>query len=93
MANCVPNTFPVRNLIHESSESTSFIYITDLNKEHLKIHWPNLENNPDETFWEYEWDVHGTCSSLSSQQYFQTALNLKLPIVLLPLLPSNGIHV
>jgi len=42
--------------------------------------WPDVqydENSADyDSFWEHEWTKHGTCSNLSQQDYFESALNL-----------------
>jgi len=46
----------------------------------MKHYWPNVkvaDNNPDYTsFWEHEWEKHGTCTGLSQKQYFQYGIEL-----------------
>jgi len=43
-------------------------------------YWPNVqaaEGTPEYTsFWEHEWTKHGSCTGLSQETYFSTALNL-----------------
>jgi ribonuclease T2 len=45
--------------------------------------WPNVKASSTspghEAFWAHEWSKHGTCSGLSQQDYFMTALDLLLP--------------
>lgn len=49
----------------------------------LESEWPSLSNAGDSSFWEHEWDKHGTCAlaftdfGLDSQlEYFETVLEL-----------------
>jgi len=49
----------------------------------LSQNWPNIKAlSPDAAghtaFWDHEWSKHGTCSGLSQQDYFNTALDLLL---------------
>jgi len=45
--------------------------------------WPNIKATKDspayDSFWSHEWVKHGTCSGLSQEDYFSTALKLLLP--------------
>jgi ribonuclease I len=46
----------------------------------MKNYWPNVKstgNDPNySSFWEHEWEKHGTCTGLSQKQYFQDAVDL-----------------
>ncbi|KAG9451324.1 hypothetical protein H6P81_011289 [Aristolochia fimbriata] len=57
--------------------------------------WPSLTcpSSDGLSFWEHEWEKHGTCSEsvLTQYQYFQTALNLKQKANLLQILQDAGI--
>ncbi|KAL5981182.1 hypothetical protein ACLOJK_029103 [Asimina triloba] len=46
------------------------------------------------SFWEHEWEKHGTCSEsvLGQRAYFRTALNLKNQVNLLQILKDAGIE-
>eukprot|EP01035_Chromulina_nebulosa_P020890 gene20890-27079_t len=43
-------------------------------------YWPNVqyaESDPQyDSFWEHEWTKHGTCTTLSQEEYFSAGLNL-----------------
>jgi ribonuclease T2 len=39
--------------------------------------WPNLLGR-NEDFWEHEWTKHGTCTTFSQHDYFQTTCGLAL---------------
>ena len=43
-------------------------------------YWPDVQyayDDPEyDQFWEHEWSKHGTCSGLSQDDYFQTAINM-----------------
>ncbi|KAF2553560.1 hypothetical protein F2Q68_00036164 [Brassica cretica] len=58
--------------------------------------WPTLAcpSGSGETFWEHEWEKHGTCSEsvIDQHEYFQTALNLKQKTDLLGALTKAGIN-
>ena len=46
----------------------------------MTTYYPDVkydETSPDyDSFWEHEWDKHGTCSGLSQSNYFQQAITL-----------------
>ena len=48
----------------------------------LAKEWPNVKASASspghESFWGHEWSKHGTCSGLTQQNYFETALDLLL---------------
>ena len=48
----------------------------------LAKEWPNVKASAispgHESFWGHEWSKHGTCSGLTQQNYFETALDLLL---------------
>lgn len=48
----------------------------------LEKEWPNVKASASspghESFWGHEWSKHGTCSGLTQQNYFETALDLLL---------------
>ena len=56
------------------------------------MYWPNVkytESDPDYgSFWEHEWSKHGTCTGLSQDKYFESAVDLLLrygsPAILSP---------
>lgn len=41
-------------------------------------YWPNVQSDPGSSsytsFWEHEWSKHGTCTTLTQLQYFETAI-------------------
>jgi ribonuclease T2 len=45
----------------------------------MTTYWPNVKSTEGSSdyddFWEHEWTKHGTCSTLTQQEYFQTAIN------------------
>jgi ribonuclease T2 len=53
--------------------------LADLGEDKFNIHWPNVKaakGKPGYTgFWEHEWHKHGSCTGLSQDEYFQSALN------------------
>ncbi|KAJ3705735.1 hypothetical protein LUZ61_009440 [Rhynchospora tenuis] len=61
----------------------------------LRTNWPSLAcpSSDSTSFWQHEWDKHGTCSEsvMDEHGYFQDALNLKSRINLLQYLQSAGI--
>ncbi|KAJ3705827.1 hypothetical protein LUZ61_009532 [Rhynchospora tenuis] len=60
----------------------------------LRTNWPSLScpSSDSSSFWQHEWDKHGTCSEtvLNQHGYFQAALNLKSKTGLLSCLKSAG---
>ncbi|KAJ1701430.1 hypothetical protein LUZ63_001209 [Rhynchospora breviuscula] len=61
----------------------------------LRANWTSLScpSSDSSSFWQHEWDKHGTCSEtvLNQHGYFQAALNLKSKTGLLSCLKSAGI--
>ncbi|KAJ4801151.1 hypothetical protein LUZ62_052397 [Rhynchospora pubera] len=61
----------------------------------LRTNWPSLAcpSSDSTSFWQHEWDKHGTCSEsvMDEHGYFQDSLNLKSRINLLQYLQSAGI--
>lgn len=63
----------------------------------LLEYWPNLyTNTPLESFWQHEWEKHGTCALGLPQvtcesDYFNVSLNLRTLYDFGPVLKSNGI--
>ncbi len=45
----------------------------------MEKYWPNVQESEGssdyDSFWEHEWSKHGTCSGLSQEDYFSTAIN------------------
>ncbi|MQL79548.1 hypothetical protein Taro_011993 [Colocasia esculenta] len=62
----------------------------------MQAEWPTLAcpSGDGLTFWEHEWEKHGTCSEsvLDQHHYFQTALDLKDKLNLLGILRDAGIE-
>lgn len=69
-----------------SNEKLDISLLQDLSAD-LAQRWPNVKASSTspghEAFWAHEWSKHGTCSGLSQQDYFMTALDLllKTPII------------
>lgn len=71
------------------------------NADHLKpIHsqlvhqWPTAFTGPgqsDETFWQHEWEKHGTCSPFSMFNYFHETLQLDLKYPINTWLKDGGV--
>ncbi|KAA0053765.1 ribonuclease MC-like [Cucumis melo var. makuwa] len=55
--------------------------------------WPDVINGKDQTFWEHEWNKHGTCSESKYQMlpYFQMAINMKYKIDVLGAMRVGGV--
>lgn len=64
-----------------SQEKLDDTLLQDLSRDMLQ-EWPNVKattNSPAyKNFWGHEWAKHGTCSGLSQEEYFSTALKLLL---------------
>ncbi|KAL5981178.1 hypothetical protein ACLOJK_029099 [Asimina triloba] len=62
----------------------------------MRTEWPSLAcpSSNGLTFWEHEWEKHGTCSEsvLNQHGYFQAALRLRDQINLLQILKAAGIQ-
>lgn len=65
----------------------------------MESEWPSLSNAADSSFWEHEWDKHGTCAlaftpfGLNSQrEYFETVLKLHEDNNLYDNFEANGIR-
>ncbi|KAL5981183.1 hypothetical protein ACLOJK_029104 [Asimina triloba] len=69
--------------------------VRDLRRE-LQSEWPTLAcpSGSGLSFWEHEWEKHGTCSEsvLGQHAYFRTALDLKNQLNLLRILKDAGIE-
>ncbi|KAI4323449.1 hypothetical protein L6164_023053 [Bauhinia variegata] len=67
------------------------------NKErsNLLLLWPNLteanNNKACESFWNYEWMKHGSCSHYSASNYFAKVIELAKTYDILSMLKSEGI--
>eukprot|EP01121_Diplochlamys_sp_Union-15-3_P004006 TRINITY_DN1396_c0_g2_i3.p1 TRINITY_DN1396_c0_g2~~TRINITY_DN1396_c0_g2_i3.p1 ORF type:complete len:207 (+),score=26.77 TRINITY_DN1396_c0_g2_i3:44-664(+) len=62
----------------------------------MKILWPDLEENDDNSFWSHEWSKHGTCAMtdvpLDTQfNFFSATLKLRQSVNLLKALSVSGI--
>lgn len=57
--------------------------VDDLGEDRFNTFWPNVKavdhSRSHYTFWEHEWTKHGTCTGLSQDEYFDTALKHFLP--------------
>eukprot|EP00558_Chaetoceros_sp_UNC1202_P004942 CAMPEP_0197245806 /NCGR_PEP_ID=MMETSP1429-20130617/10474_1 /TAXON_ID=49237 /ORGANISM="Chaetoceros sp., Strain UNC1202" /LENGTH=282 /DNA_ID=CAMNT_0042706363 /DNA_START=80 /DNA_END=928 /DNA_ORIENTATION=+ len=57
--------------------------VDDIGRDKFEQFWPNVKaaKNSDAhySFWKHEWEKHGTCSGLSQDDYFATALEHFLP--------------
>lgn len=66
-----------------SDEEFDLSLLADVSTD-LAQNWPNVKapvaaSPGHEAFWAHEWSKHGTCSGLTQQDYFMTALDLLLP--------------
>ncbi|XP_027186270.2 ribonuclease 1-like [Cicer arietinum] len=102
---CKPNV-PIKFTLHglwpsnHSGFEPSFCSQTKLNtglivgdlKTRLIAEWPNL-NGVDDHFWSYEWDKHGTCSSMPHNPlgYLSLALTIKNKHEILPIFARANI--
>lgn len=63
-----------------SNESLSSSSLSSRLTSELNCDWPALgptmSQDQNYGFWSYQWKKHGTCSSLSQEDYFSTALDL-----------------
>lgn len=79
----------------DSTNSFDSSQISDLIKE-MNGKWPSLAcpSSNSMTFWEHEWEKHGTCSEslLAQHDYFAAALRLKESVDLLGALEQAGIR-
>lgn len=75
-----PSSTSSDNVEYCSNEKFSSSNLSSKLTSQLNCEWPALgpTMSPDENygFWSYEWKKHGTCSSLSQENYFSTAVNL-----------------
>jgi ribonuclease T2 len=57
--------------------------VDDLGPDRFYRLWPNVkatdDGNSRYSFWEHEWTKHGTCTGLTQDEYFDTALKHFLP--------------
>ncbi|XP_078340587.1 ribonuclease T2-like isoform X2 [Crassostrea virginica] len=54
--------------------------------------WPNLNaSSNNEQFWKQEWKKHGSCSSLTIEQYFEKAIQLATLYNIYNILEKNSI--
>ena len=57
--------------------------VHDLGPDRFDHLWPNVKSSEPSkahySFWEHEWTKHGTCTGLSQDEYFDTALKHFLP--------------
>jgi ribonuclease T2 len=57
--------------------------VDDLGEDRFNTFWPNVKavdhSRSHYSFWEHEWTKHGTCTGLSQDEYFDTALKHFLP--------------
>mmetsp|Transcript_2361 Transcript_2361/g.3519 ORF Transcript_2361/g.3519 Transcript_2361/m.3519 type:complete len:309 (+) Transcript_2361:116-1042(+) len=61
--------------------------VDDIGYERFETFWPNVKalastsasSNAHYSFWDHEWTKHGTCTGLTQDEYFDTALNHFLP--------------
>jgi len=64
-----------------SDESFDLSLLKDV-ADDLEQNWPNVKSpaasSGHTSFWSHEWSKHGTCSGLTQQDYFMTALDLLL---------------
>lgn len=65
-----------------SDESFDFSLLQNV-ADDLEQNWPNVKSpaasSGHASFWSHEWAKHGTCSGLTQEDYFMTALDLLLP--------------
>jgi len=63
-----------------STESFDTNVPNEIGWETMTTYFPDMnyaETSPDyDSFWEHEWDKHGTCSGLEQYDYFQQTINL-----------------
>ena len=57
--------------------------VYDLGEDRFNELWPNVKSTKDakshDSFWEHEWTKHGTCTGMTQDEYFDTALKHFLP--------------
>jgi len=65
--------------------------INKIGLETMRTVWPNVAENESSSnyssFWEHEWDKHGTCTGMTQEEYFTTTvdvfLNIKTPAIII----------
>jgi ribonuclease T2 len=50
--------------------------ISDATLQDMATYWPNCLSGGNDKFWSHEWSKHGTCSGLSQEDFFSTAISL-----------------
>eukprot|EP00246_Nothoceros_aenigmaticus_P009945 TRINITY_DN2609_c0_g1_i1.p1 TRINITY_DN2609_c0_g1~~TRINITY_DN2609_c0_g1_i1.p1 ORF type:complete len:225 (-),score=0.77 TRINITY_DN2609_c0_g1_i1:229-903(-) len=79
----------------DSSNPFQESLVQDLEPQ-LRVEWPTLAcpSGTGVTFWQHEWEKHGTCSEsvLNEHQYFQATLALRQQINFLGALNAAGIY-
>jgi ribonuclease I len=82
---CIDNQYTMHGLWADPENSctscTKEPFSEDnLSEETLKdmnIYWMSCVNgNTNEKFWGHEWSKHGTCSGMSQEEFFSTAISL-----------------
>lgn len=63
-----------------STEAFNSTIPVEIGWDTMTQYWPDVKytetNDQYDSFWEHEWDKHGTCSGLTQENYFQDAINL-----------------
>ncbi len=51
--------------------------LSEVTLKYMNMLWPSCKNGSDnQHFWRHEWSKHGTCSGMSQEEFFSTAISL-----------------
>ena len=82
---CIDNQYTLHGLWADPENSCTSCTKERFNENNLSeatlkdmnMYWMSCVNgNTNEKFWQHEWNKHGTCSGMSQEEFFSTAISL-----------------